>query len=757
MRRVFIGQQFWTGDGTETFTWHGYDLTGLMVGSEGTLGIISRVIVRLTRLPEANRVALALFPDVVAACEAVSAILAAGYVPTALEVMDATTMLAVNRAQGAALPAEAGAALIIEIDGVSEGLDETMAEISALCRDHGAFLLSTAATAAAQEQLWAARRSAFASFHTIAPSFYLVDTVVPRTRLPAMMAHVQRLSATHQMPIANVFHAGDGNLHPLVLYDPADPGQVAKARAITAEVLNLSVAEGGAVSGEHGIGIEKRDFLAHLYNRADLTAHAAVYAVFNPAQRLNPGKVFPPDLDPLALAAARAVDLAAAPIISSPAQLTRELAAIVGADHLLATTAFTIQGRQPTWVVAPESTAELAAVMAACYQAGVHVVPWGGGTQQAIGPLIADPDVVVVTQRLNRVVKYEPDDLTIGVEAGMTLADLKAILACHNQQFPLETAEENRATIGGLVATATDGPRRLGYGALRDLVLGLTIVQVDGTVITVGGQVVKNVSGYDLVKLFSGSHGTLGVISEVRLRVFPRPPAAVTLLARFPDLSALASFLTGLAATRLQPVALDVVERRENPREAITALARFEGHPAACARSATESATLAAAHGATVVEVVNGADQDQLWQPAIALAALPDHAVAWPVRLAVLPSRFPAALADLRRHASQADVTATIGGRPAQGLIYGHLQGEMAQIASVLTGMAERWPHIQIPAGSLPSEIESQRWGTPLPQLPALLNARIKRAFDPAGRLNPRLWPYTWSAESVSLHKDEAH
>ncbi|MFV9503432.1 MAG: FAD-binding oxidoreductase [Oscillochloridaceae bacterium umkhey_bin13] len=268
------------------------------------------IAARLTRSPEANRVALALFPDVVQACAAVSAILAAGHLPTALEVMDATTMRAVNLAQGANLPEQAGAALIIEIDGVQEGLDADLAELVALCRDHSAFAIETATSPEAQERLWSARRSAFASFHTLAPSYYLVDTVVPRTRLPAMMAHVQQLSLQYGLPIANVFHAGDGNLHPLVLYDPADPDQVAKAHAITTAVLAQSITEGGAVSGEHGIGSEKQDFLAHLYGPAELAAQALVYAIFNPEDRLNPGKVFPRGIEPLALAATRQADAA---------------------------------------------------------------------------------------------------------------------------------------------------------------------------------------------------------------------------------------------------------------------------------------------------------------------------------------------------------------------------------------------------------------------------------------------------------------
>lgn len=743
------GRQTWLGDGTTTFAWHGYDLIGLLVGSEGTFGIVSRAIVRLTRAAEAHRVAMALFPDPVAACAAVSAILAAGYLPAALEVMDATTMLAVNRAQGADLPAEAGAALIIEIDGVREGLDETMAEICALCQAHGAFQLRTAATPAEQERLWSARRSAFASFHTIAPSFYLVDTVVPRTRLPAMMAHVQRLSAAYQMPVANVFHAGDGNLHPLVLYDPSDPDQVAKAHALTAEVLDLSIAEGGAVSGEHGIGIEKRDFLARLFGRDELAAQALVYAVFNPDCILNPGKVFPVAIDPLALAAERAAQLQA-PASSAPwDDLVRQLVAIVGADFVLtgaAAGSYAVQDQAPRCVVLPGDTEALAAVMAACYQARVHVVPWGGGTQQAIGPLVEQPEVVVVTRRLNRVLKYEPDDLTIGVEAGMTVAELQTLLAAHGQCFPLEAAASERATVGGVVATAASGPRSLGYGTLRDLVLGLTVVQVDGTIIRLGGQVVKNVSGYDLVKLFTGSYGTLGVITEVRMRTFPQPPATVTLAAGFADQAAMAAALTAIAATQLCPAAVEVYDAamQIEPRlaGAMVVVVRYEGHPAACARAVAELRALALAHGATAVYAESGSQQEQYWRPALQLAALPHDHSAWPIRMAVLPEQFATAFADLQQCAARYRITATLGGRPYHGLVYGHLSGDPAQIGLMLAEVAGRWPHTQILSGFLPPEQEPLRWGQASTPIIAELSARLKRAFDPYDRLNRRRWPY---------------
>jgi D-lactate dehydrogenase (cytochrome) len=736
------GRSFWTGDGISVYAWGGYDLTGLIVGSEGTFGIVNRALVRLTRAPEANRVALALFRDVVAACAAVSAILAAGHLPTALEVMDATTMLAVNRAQQAGLPEEAGAALIIEVDGVNDGLDAAIGEIAAICQAQGSLQLRTATSAEEQARLWAARRSAFASFHTIAPSYYLVDTVVPRTRLPAMMAHVQRLSAEYALPIANVFHAGDGNLHPLVLYDPANPEHVAKAHAITAEILTLSIAEGGAVSGEHGIGVEKQDFLAQLYGPAELAAQAALYALFNPQNRLNPGKIFPAGVDPLALAAARAEALAHEPLPYVPALLRRELADLLGADAVLygaAAAAYAVQGMSPDCVALPGSLEALAAAMATCQRNGATVVPWGGGTQQALGALAEAPHVVISTQRLKGVLHYDPNDLTIGVAAGTTLAELQTLLAEHNQQFPLDVAAAEQTTLGGLVATAAIGARSLGYGTLRDLVLGLTIVQADGTILRLGGQVVKNVSGYDLLKLFIGSQGTLGIIAEVRLRTFPCAPATTSLLAGFTSVLGLHAFLADLAATSFRPTAVAYVDASVLAQAGVAGICgvavRFEGSAVACTRQVQASMTLATqqqAHALLIEDAAAGA----LWAQIVAQTAFPTESTTWQLRSAVLPADFCAAVQDLSAAATAHDLALTLGGQPLHGLIVAHLTGRMAQVVALHQHLLRRWPHTQIAAGSLPAEHEALRWGAPASMPVRELNAQIKHTFDPHDQLN---------------------
>jgi glycolate dehydrogenase FAD-linked subunit len=285
------GSAIWTGDGRPDGI--GYDLPGVLTGSEGMCGVITEAWVRLTRLPEALRVVLALFPDIPSASQTVSTVIARGFLPAALEMMDQLAIKAVNGMYRLGLPESAGAALLIELDGVAEGLDDLLAEVTGICEDYGAMEVRPAKTAEEQAQVWAARKNAFGAMGRLAPSYYLVDTVVPRTRLPATLAQVGEVAREYRLPVANVFHAGDGNLHPLILFDRRDRSQLERALGAATEVLRASIDQGGVISGEHGIGVEKRDYMTLLFTTEDLAAMAGLKQCFDPRELFNPGKVFP--------------------------------------------------------------------------------------------------------------------------------------------------------------------------------------------------------------------------------------------------------------------------------------------------------------------------------------------------------------------------------------------------------------------------------------------------------------------------------
>ncbi len=285
------GSIIWTGEGNPAPV--GYDLTGVVTGSEGTIGLVTAAWLKLTRLPEAVRVVLALFPDIAGASASVSQVIASGFLPAALEIMDRLAIKAVNDMYKLGLPERAGAALLIEVDGVDDGLDELLADITAICWRNGALDVRPARTPAEQNQVWAARKNAFGAMGRLAPTYYLVDTVVPRTRLPYTMEQVGRISQEYRLPIANVFHAGDGNLHPIILFDRRDRSQNQRALEAATGVMHVSIEQGGVISGEHGIGVEKQNYMTLLFSTDDLATMAGLHQSFDPYDLFNPGKVFP--------------------------------------------------------------------------------------------------------------------------------------------------------------------------------------------------------------------------------------------------------------------------------------------------------------------------------------------------------------------------------------------------------------------------------------------------------------------------------
>ena len=271
----------------------GYDLRGAFVGSEGTMGIVTAAAVRLTPLPPAVTTLLVGFPTVDAAADTVSAVIAAGIVPAALEMMDARITRAVEEFVHAGFPTDAAAVLIVELDGLAAGVAEAAARVSALAADHGARDIRVARTGDERELWWKGRKSAFGAVARVAPDYYLHDTVVPRTRLAEILGRVYELAERHGVGVMNVFHAGDGNLHPLFLFDRRRPGEMERVKAAGDELIRICVDAGGVLSGEHGIGLEKRDHMPLLFGPADLEAQDALRTAFDPLRLFNPDKVLP--------------------------------------------------------------------------------------------------------------------------------------------------------------------------------------------------------------------------------------------------------------------------------------------------------------------------------------------------------------------------------------------------------------------------------------------------------------------------------
>jgi glycolate oxidase len=270
----------------------GPDLLGVIVGSEGTLGIVTRIVLRIVRRPEAVRTLLAGFDSTDAAGAAVSDIVAAGILPTAIEMMDRLTIEAAEKAVAPGYPEGAGAVLLVEFEGVTAQVEEDAAEVDAICLGCGAFEIRTAADEAARALLWKGRKSAFAAMGRIATDYYVQDGVVPRTRLPEVLRRIEELSDTHGLRVGNVFHAGDGNLHPLVLYD-AEQGETERARDLAEAILEACLEAGGSLTGEHGVGMDKACSMPKMFSERDLETFGRLRRAFDPEGLCNPGKVIP--------------------------------------------------------------------------------------------------------------------------------------------------------------------------------------------------------------------------------------------------------------------------------------------------------------------------------------------------------------------------------------------------------------------------------------------------------------------------------
>jgi glycolate oxidase len=285
------GDLTWLGDGTGASP--GYDLVGAFIGSEGTLGIVTKIVVRLTPIPQAVTTLLTAFATMGQGGAAVSAIIGAGIVPGAIEMMDALAITAAEAAVSCRYPEGAGAVLIVELDGPQADVRGETAAVRRIALRAGAFEIREAADPAERAAIWTGRRSAFAAMGRISPAYIVQDGVVPRTALPTVLDQISALSEQSGIRVANVFHAGDGNLHPLVLFDDSSSEQSAAAEVLSGAILDLCIANGGSITGEHGVGVDKSKYMPRMFGADDLDTMQLLRCAFDPAGLCNPGKVFP--------------------------------------------------------------------------------------------------------------------------------------------------------------------------------------------------------------------------------------------------------------------------------------------------------------------------------------------------------------------------------------------------------------------------------------------------------------------------------
>jgi glycolate oxidase len=271
----------------------GYDLTSLLVGSEGTLALVTEITVKLTRLPESIKTLLAIFETLDDATETVADITARGVTPAACEMLDGWTLRAVEAYVHAGFPLDCAAVLLLEVDGLREAAEEHAVAIADVCRAHHAREVRVAKDARERDLLWKGRKNAFGAIGRISTSYYVQDGVIPRTKLPATLRHIDAIGKKYGFQIGNIFHAGDGNLHPLILFDQRDREQFRRVLAASDEIIQFCIEQGGSITGEHGVGMEKDRLMPLLFTESELEVMSRMRNAFNPTGSLNPDKIFP--------------------------------------------------------------------------------------------------------------------------------------------------------------------------------------------------------------------------------------------------------------------------------------------------------------------------------------------------------------------------------------------------------------------------------------------------------------------------------
>ena len=527
----------------------GYDLRGLLIGSEGTLGIAAEVTCRILPLPEAVATFLVIYDSVAAAARSVSEIIAHGIVPATLEMMDSPVMRAVEQSFPSGFPLDAAAVLIVEVEGPAAGLDAQAESIRGICTANACRSIRKAKDAAERDGLWAGRRGAFGAIARIAPNFLVCDCTVPRNRLPDALDRAAAIAKSHGFGHGNVFHAGDGNLHPLLFFDARDRDQLRRVHEAGHEIMAACVGLGGTITGEHGVGAEKLEAMRMVFSDDDLRFQRTIKHVFDPAELLNPGKAVPSSAAGARFAGMQSGDTSPHSIIlpgqeqapgpSAPPKdgedygVRRNRAAFdpSGAEGHQTTSG--IRGRPqgfrpplstpPEGDLAPSDEAEAARMVQAAYEQRLALLPVGSARRADFGNHSDQPTIPLRSEKLDKLVEHDADNQTVTVGAGMKLTALQQLLAAHRQWLPIRPPLAEHCTVGGMVALGACGPERLAYGAPRDRLLGLRFIDGLGRPIHAGGKVVKNVAGYDVTRLMAGSAGTLGFLTELTFRVAALP------------------------------------------------------------------------------------------------------------------------------------------------------------------------------------------------------------------------------------------
>ncbi|MBI4656124.1 MAG: FAD-binding protein [Elusimicrobia bacterium] len=453
----------------------GPDLAGLFVGSEGTFGIVKKAWLKILPLPKILETAIAYFADIESSIKTVTEIISAGLTPRALEAMDRLSLEAAAKNSGITYPQNAGAALVIELDGESESeISSQMKKIEKICAKNFCINFNFSSSAAEREKIWNIRKGAYPAMARLAPNVLVEDGVVPRPRLPAALKEIKEIISKHKLRAGFLFHAGDGNLHPNIIFDERDIEETRRVKKAGYEILKACIMLEGSISGEHGVGVEKRIAMSWLYDKKTLDVFRGIKQAFDPLQLANPDKIIP-----------IASDKHAKPLRSTHESRGEKAEKLINE----------IKFRHRTGI-------KTAIASYSTKIPGLHLCD--------LAPDV-DCQKIEGLKELNEIIDFDRDNFTIKVETGISVAELKKRLLPDG--FYLDVPDMN-GSMGGLIATKSSPD-------IRDILLGAEILLPDGTVCEFGGKTLKNAAGYNVTKLLCGSWGAFGIILTATLRLSP--------------------------------------------------------------------------------------------------------------------------------------------------------------------------------------------------------------------------------------------
>ncbi|NMA14860.1 MAG: FAD-binding protein, partial [Clostridia bacterium] len=536
----------------------GYNLTGIMHASEGMFGVITKAWLRILKKPEAVKTMLAIFNELEDAAKTVSQIIARGIIPTTLELIDNPVLRAVEESEKIGYPLDAAAVLLIEIDGYEDSMDVQVEKIVQVCRDNNVRETRVAKTEKEREMLWWGRRSAGSCMGRLKPAYAEEDVTIPRTKLPEMLKTIGNIAKKYDLIIGNVFHAGDGNFHPEIVYDDRDRDESERVILANAEIMKEAAKLGGTITGEHGVGIEKLKGMPLIFSNDDMEFMWKLKLALDSEKQFNPGKVIPDNISQREATEklnTREKATQKEEFIQAIKSNGKEIERCFD-DKIL--NEYIINGHIPWCVIWPENAEQTAEVVRLARQFHIKLVPWGRGSKKHALSKVKHVDVIIDLSKINQIIEIDKDNFTAIVAAGANLTVLQEQLHKKGLMLPVDPFE-GEPTIGGIVAANSTGSLRLQYKTLKDLVLGVEFVSSEGKIIHYGGKILKNVAGFDLNKLMVGSWGTLGILTKITLKLYPLPEEAVYRCYATGNYSNFKELFIAIQNANLDPVSLDVI------------------------------------------------------------------------------------------------------------------------------------------------------------------------------------------------------